>query len=97
MVKENDNVLELDELVVLHKWVDEENKVKMYEVEAKEDPVLCSKCGCILDIDENGDFVTNKFKKHDTRERIIKDIAVRGYSTVLKLKQRRFICLKGRS
>lgn len=92
MVKENDNVLELDELVVLHKWIDEENKVKMYEVEAKEDPVLCSKCGYILDMDENGDFITTKFKKHDTRERIIKDIAVRGYSTVLKLKQRRFIC-----
>lgn len=91
-MKENDNVLELDELVVLHKWVDEENKVKMYEVEAKEDPVLCSKCGCMLDVDENGDIIYGKYKKHDTRERIIKDIAVRGYATVLKLKQRRFIC-----
>jgi transposase len=84
------NVLDLKEFNILHEYVDHENKMRKYEVEAKAEPYLCTKCGSTYDLD--GTFDGKKFKKHDTRKRSVKDIEIRGYKVIIEVNQRRYTC-----
>ena len=84
------NVLELEEFNILHHSIDEEHKTKWYEVEPKDEPLLCTHCGVTYDLD--GTIDGQMFKKHDTRVRRVRDISVRGYQFVIDIKQRRYNC-----
>lgn len=55
------NILDLKEFNILHEHVNEENRTRIYEVVAKNEPFLCTKCGSTYDLD--GTFDGKKFKK----------------------------------
>ncbi|MCD3321618.1 ISL3 family transposase [Clostridium botulinum D/C] len=84
------NVLELEEFNIIHEYVDEENKTRLFEVDVAQEPFLCTKCGSTYDLD--GTLDGKKFKKHDTRIRTVRDLESRGYKIIIKINQRRYNC-----
>lgn len=84
------NVLDLDEFEIIHESVDHENKTRLFEVNVKDEPFLCTKCGSMYDLD--GTFDGKKFKKHDTRKRTVRDSEIRGYKVIIEINQRRYVC-----
>ena len=84
------NILDLKEFNILHEHVNEENRIKKFEVVAKREPFLCTKCGASYDLD--GTLEGKKFKKHDTRKRTFKDLESRGYKIIIEVNQRRYTC-----
>ena len=84
------NVLDLEEFNILHEYVDNENKIRKFEVDVKNELFLCTKCGTTYDLD--GTFEGKKFNKHDTRKRTVKDLKIRGYKIIIEINQRRYLC-----
>jgi transposase len=65
-----------------------------FTVEKKDSPYMCTQCGCIQFVTEDGESVGDNvvFKPHQVKERTVSDISMHGKAVRLIVRHRRFKC-----